>query len=118
MAIDLSGLNPISRLKNWVQETVYKKIGDYGKLSDIHLDIRQKSLELVLMMRGEDQAIKVELSDFTMIQLQKQDYLRIGEIQTSREWLTRLGQDYLDDRFGAADIPVSGKVALGLKIIL
>ncbi|MCF7920796.1 MAG: hypothetical protein K9N06_12860 [Candidatus Cloacimonetes bacterium] len=118
MAINLSGLSPLPRIKTWVQDTVDKKIGDYGKLTDIHLDVKQRIVNLEFLMHGEDSVIKVQLSDFKLLQVQGLDYLQIGLIQTSRQWMTLLGQDYLAGKFGTPNILINKNIAFILNIII
>ena len=118
MAIDLSGLSPLPKIKIWVQDIVAKKISDYGKLTDINLDIKQRIVKLDFSMHGEESIVKVQLSEFKLLQIQGQDYLKIGSVQTSRQWMTLLGQDYLDGKFGSSEIQINKNIATILKFIL
>jgi len=118
MSIDLSGLSPLPRIKAWVQDTVDKKIGDYGKLTDIHLDVKKRIVKLEFLMHGEVSVVKVQLSEFKLLQIHDQDYLKIGSVQTSHQWMTLLGQDYLEGKFGASDIMINKNIAFVLKLII
>jgi hypothetical protein len=118
MGIDLSSFNPMPKIINWLQDFVYKKFGDYGEVTDLHINLKQKTMDLVFLLRGEEQVIKVQLSDFTIKNINGQDFLQIGRVQTSREWLTLIGKDLLDGKFGSPDIPINKNHAFLLKFFI
>lgn len=86
--------------KNKINEICDKYLMDYGKLLDHQISFNG-SVKVVLKidLKGEIQPLNVELTDLHVEKDIDNYYLRINKIKMDKEWMQKLGQDYLNGKF-------------------
>src|SRR2546423_1373513 len=78
-----------------LNETVFR---DYGQITSLEIDSKDKSIHFEAMLRGEKEPIRVEIRRYEIIERDDRVFFVTKEIQTSREWVTTLAQKELVDR--------------------
>jgi hypothetical protein len=68
----------------------------YGSLTELVIDSENKSLSLKLELKGEAQPIEISIPRYQLIERGEDTYIDLGEIVTSREWLTTLLREHLN----------------------
>jgi len=86
----------LGRVKDWLLQkgataalTVWLR--DYGTVRGVSLNSVERWCEVDLELHGESQPIRLRAEEVTFRSEGVHVHVRIGRIQTSREWLTRLG---------------------------
>ena len=112
MKVPVMLLNMLDSLfKNKINELFNKYLSGYGKLLDHQMDFEsEKKIILHIAMNGEKEVFMVELSNIKITQEGGVYYMQIGSFYVEREWLRRLGQDYLDGKFGDAKIKLNHQI--------
>ncbi len=77
-----------------------KLIGRYGTVLDFQLNTVDRSLFFTLLLKGEETPIEIHLHEYTLSTAEGKSVLVIDgkKIDTSREWLTELIQDRVDQK--------------------
>jgi len=89
-----------SLFKHKINEIFDKYINDYGKFINHELILGDEPKVLMLFsLDGENEEIKVELSEIEVIKETGEYYLKIGKIRLNREWMQKLGQDFLNGKY-------------------
>ena len=70
----------------------------YGTLKELKLDTQQRTIDAELELRGETQPVRIQISEYELIEEDDATYLVLKGITTSREWLTTLARDFAVDR--------------------
>ncbi|MCF7913371.1 MAG: hypothetical protein K9M99_12645 [Candidatus Cloacimonetes bacterium] len=89
-----------SLFKHKINEVFEKYLKDYGKFIDHELILGSEPKVLMqIELNGETEQINVELSEIEILKESGEYYLIIGKITINREWMQKLGQDFLDGRY-------------------
>ena len=89
-----------SLFRGKINEVCDKYLNDYGRFVDHRLELdNNPKVILIIALNGEESEIQVELTDIKVINEAGEYYLQIGRIEVNREWMQRLGQDYLNGKF-------------------
>jgi len=72
------------------------QIEKYGKLSQLSLNSKEKSLIMTLEMRGEDTPIEIKINKYIISQEGEKFFIQVQDIQISRLWLFTIAKDYLE----------------------
>ena len=89
-----------SLFKNKINEIFDKYLNDYGKFINHELVLgSDPKVVMQFELAGEKEEINVELSEIEVIKEAGEYYLIIGMINVNREWMQKLGQDYLDGKY-------------------
>jgi hypothetical protein len=96
-------MNPLDRLKQAGARSAFKgwlnhRYSTLGSMTHLHIDPSARTIQLELQLKGEATPIRVELGDYTLTQREGKTWLRVGRVETSREWLTVLGREWLVNR--------------------
>ena len=77
-----------------------KLIERYGTLVDLQLNTVDRSLSLMLLLKGEGTPIEIRVHEYTLFTEDGQSVLVIdgSKIDTSREWLTALIRDQVVEK--------------------
>ena len=78
-----------------LNETVMR---DYGQITSLEIDSADKSLHVEVLLRGEQEPIRVEILKYEIAQQDGRPCFIAREIRTSREWITTLAQQQLVGR--------------------
>src|SRR5687768_1093395 len=70
----------------------------YGALTQLKLDTGKRSIDAELELKGETQPVRIQVHEYELLEANGAAYLVIKRISTSRDWLTRLAQDFAVDR--------------------
>ena len=66
----------------------------YGALTRLKLDTANRTIEGELELKGETQAVKINVHAYELIEEDGGPYLVIKGMSTSREWMTTLARDF------------------------
>ena len=86
-------------MKDWLlQKGAEAALGvwlrDYGKVRSVSLNSVERWCEIEVELLGEAVPIRVRAEEVTFRSEGTNIHVRIGRLQSSREWLTRLGTKY------------------------
>ena len=68
------------------------RLGEYGTVLDLQIDPTSKRITIKAQLKGEHEAITVEVGRYTVIRDGDQAKIQIDEASCSREWLHALMQ--------------------------
>jgi hypothetical protein len=71
------------------------RIERYGRLLDLRIRSREKTIGAVLMLAGESEEVRIEVTRYRVVASGGEHTLVIEGIATSREWLQLLLEDFL-----------------------
>jgi hypothetical protein len=66
----------------------------YGTLTKLKLDTTARRIEAELELKGETEPVRLDIGEYELVEEDDSAWLVIKEISTSREWLTRLANDF------------------------
>jgi type II secretory pathway component PulC len=92
-------------LQTYLQENYVQR---YGTLKNLDIDPSAKEISLTVRPKGEDEDIRINF-EYKIISQSDSYAIEIRKVETSREWLTLLAQDYVVKQ--RLDVP-SAAVAL------
>lgn len=87
------------------------RIERYGKLLDLHISSREKSLSAELLLEGEEVPVKIHVRRYKITAKDGENYLTVESVVASRPWLQNLLEDLLVDK--PLPIPALALLALG-----
>ena len=73
-------------------------IGRYGKVRDLRIDSRARTLEVSCLLEGESSPITVRIENYTIETERDKKYLRATAFNCSRPWLQNFLTDFSHDR--------------------
>jgi len=88
-------------MKDWlIQKTVPGLLNDrvlkpYGELRDFKFSSCERSAEGELMLHGEREPIRFRIGSYDLFTEADRTYIVINQFAASREWITRLAQDFV-----------------------
>ena len=65
-------------------------IKDYGEAKDLRVDSLNKKVEIDILLKGESEIIEVILNSYEVVKSDDGNYITIGEVSVSMEWLDKL----------------------------
>lgn len=86
----------------------------YGELQSLELDTKGRSMRLLLLLHGEDEAIEVEVGAYELDESDGSAVLICREIRVSRTWLHHLAQEYGE----GVPIPLPPEAARWVRMVL
>ncbi len=86
------------------------RIDRYGKLADLHISSREKSITAELLLEGEDVPVNIRIGRYRIVGADGEHALVVESISASRAWLQNLLQDLLVGK----SLPVPSIVLLAL----
>jgi len=92
----------VIELKNNTISIVVKKtcnfyIKEFGEMLKFDLDSQNKKIYLDLMLKGEQESLKVEIKDYEIIEENDKAYITFQSVVTSREWINTIVETFLKD---------------------
>lgn len=94
--------------KLWFNQTLKR----YGQMTHIRIDSQNHRIDVELELRGESSPIQLALKSYELSSEAGETFIAIGEIETSREWITQLISDYLPPEQKRFKVPAAVKVLL------
>lgn len=99
-----------------IRPILQSKIEPYGTMTTLNIDSKSRSINLSLNLKGEAAPIEFQIHEYEVVERDGMAFIRIGQIETSREWISQLIRDYLpEDR---RTIPIPGSIAKAVKLVL
>jgi hypothetical protein len=90
---------------------IASRISRYGKLTELRIRSRERTIFAELLLQGEEELIRIEISRYRIISKGGENLLVIESVRATREWLHNLLEDLLVGRELA--VPAVALVALG-----
>ena len=90
--------------KDWIVEKAalamlnQSVLRPYGALTELKLDLTKCSLEAALELKGETELVRIQIHEYELIDPKGDAHLVIKSLTTSREWVTKLAQNFLVGR--------------------
>jgi hypothetical protein len=94
-----------------VKNLIASKISRYGKLTDLRLNSKDRTILLELWLEGEQSSLVVEILGYRLTGDANAPLLTIEKARASRPWLDLLMQDFLIGR--PLPIPPMALLVLG-----
>lgn len=73
-------------LRAWINE----RYTEFGRVTDLSLDIRKGTLHAVVMLHGEAEPISARIDRFTLHEEDGRHYALIHAVSASRDWIGTL----------------------------
>jgi len=102
----------------WLEGAVAKFVNDYGKIENLNVDFAKKSITALLLLKGEDEVITIDIEGVGVIEEEGRNYLTFKSVKVSREWIDNLAQAYLPTIMEKNPIEVPDSFAWALKMII
>ena len=100
-------------LSKGAQVAINSQIETYGEVQHIYLDSKNKTIELEVLLDGEDEALKVGVSKYGLIEIDGKYQLKVSGVTTSRAWINTLAATHLEGK--TFDVPSEyGKMLHGV----
>ena len=90
--------------KDWIVEKAalamlnQSVLRPYGALTELKLDLAACSVEASLELKGETEPVRIHIQKYELIDPKGEAHLVIKSMTTSREWVTKLAQNFLIGR--------------------
>lgn len=78
------------------QSFLNSRIARYGKVLDVKIDSKRKTLEASCLLEGEPDAITVKIGRYDVEETAGKKYISATELSCSRPWVENLMKDFLD----------------------
>jgi hypothetical protein len=88
-------------MKDWlIEKTVPTVLNErvlkpYGTLTDFKFDSKLRTAEGEVLLKGEREPIRVRIGSYDLVTEGGRTFVIIQNFIASREWITRLAQDFL-----------------------
>jgi hypothetical protein len=95
-------------VKLWFNQTQKR----YGNMTTIQIDSTAKTIHIELELKGEASPVQLNVKSYELSTDAGETFIEIGEIQTSREWINHLIDDFLPPEKKCFKIPNAVKALL------
>jgi hypothetical protein len=87
----------------------------YGTMLDFKLNTAERSLSVSLHLKGEENPINISVREYTLVTKGGRTFVELDgrNIETSREWLTKL----LQDQLGRRSFPIPDNLARFIPLL-
>ena len=98
-----------------IKQELNTHLARYGEVLDVKLNTRERSVQLSIKLKGEQDPIRVNIGKYELIKEDTKLWLTFDSqsIEASREWLTVL----LQDQAGRQRLPVPQKYAWAVEFL-
>lgn len=86
----------------------------YGKMLNLSIDSKTKTLTCTILPKGEQEPIRIEIPRYDIEKRGEKTVLVIQEVKVSREWMDTLAAQF----FAGKKIPLEGALASIVPLIL
>ncbi len=93
-----------------ITKWVNLQLSQIGRMINLKIDSKLKTIRLELELKGETEAIHVEIPSYSIIRDGETTFIEFTEIHVSREWMNVLVEKYLKDK--RFEIPSALKIVL------
>ena len=91
-ALKITWFDINSRLVNW---SCGEELKGVGKVLDLKIDFKAKTLQCNLKLNGENETIGVSADGFELVNSGEHYYINVESAQVSREWLQTLVNQFV-----------------------
>lgn len=77
---------------------VNKLVQRYGEVTELRIDSRRRTVDLVARLRGEEAPVTIRVDRYEVEDRDGHRFVRIRECSCSRPWLQALLKDFARDR--------------------
>ncbi len=101
-------------MKKGAEAALGVALRDYGTVRSVSLNSAERWFEVELELKGESAPVRVRAEEVTFRTVGQRVHARIGRVEASREWLTRLGSQFVVGR----EFPLPPHVATAVRVLL
>ena len=87
-------------LSHGARIAINQQIGDYGEIVKLNLNSKFKSMDMEIMLYGEEESVKIQVEHY---EITEENSLRISGVTTSKAWITTLAHTHLEGK--TFDVP-------------
>jgi hypothetical protein len=95
-------------VKLWFNQTQKR----YGNMTTIQIDSTAKTIHIELELKGEASPVQMDVKSYELSTNAGETFIELGEIQTSREWINHLIDDFLPPEKKCFKVPSAVKALL------
>jgi hypothetical protein len=77
------------------EQVVRKYIEPYGELLDFKINSSEKTMLIKALLKGEKEPVEIKVNRYEVNEQDGRMFVKVHDVRTSREWLTKFAQDYL-----------------------
>lgn len=96
------------------EHAIQKQIEEYGDMLDLKINSQDKSIEVELLLKGEQHPMKVKIDKYELVDGPETDFIIVHKATASREWMDTLLQNFLIGK----SIPIPHKQSRLLRLAL
>jgi len=74
-------------------------------MTEIRIDTKRKTAQVTLELRGEKEALEVKLKGYKLTSHDGKTLLELGRVETSREWLNLVIEDFWKPAARKIEVP-------------
>ena len=78
---------------------IAEKLKDFGTLQDLALDSAARSITASILLNGEDRAVTLVASSYSLEESDEKMVLKVEKIRVSREWMRVLADRFMPKPF-------------------
>ncbi len=71
------------------------KLARYGKLTDLRIGSREKTIHIEMLLEGEEESVAIEVGRYRITSEEGQNAVVVESVNASRVWLQHLLEDML-----------------------
>lgn len=98
-------------LSHGAKMAINQHISEYGEIVKLSLNSKFKSMDMEIMLDGEDESLKIQVDHYEIIE---ENSLRISGVTTSKAWITTLAHTHLEGK----TFPIPDEYAKMLKAVI
>jgi len=85
-----------SSLSLGIKKVINMKIKNFGNVSKLNLDTKNKKIYLDVNLKGEEKTLELTANSYFFKEEKDKYYLVISDVTSSRKWLTIVFKTYMD----------------------
>ncbi|RUM68921.1 MAG: hypothetical protein DSZ07_05765 [Sulfurovum sp.] len=80
-----------------IKKVINKKIEKFGEISKLDFNTNTKTIDIEVELKGENKILKIFVDQYEIKEENSRHYLIINHIKSSKEWLTSLLEEYVNN---------------------
>lgn len=93
-----------------LQAFINHQMERFGQVTELEIDSLQKKARIVLALKGETVPVEIQIEAYQLQQIDTRWFLSVRQVQTSREWVTALLEEFVVGR--QFPVPEAARLAL------
>jgi hypothetical protein len=78
-----------------IQRWLAREMADYGEVLDFNFSSRNRSVEMHLLLKGEQEKLTVYVDDYELVQRGGEDFILVKSARASREWVNAVLRNFV-----------------------